>query len=282
MQDDNNAENIFDLPAEMFRSGDKEGEDFPILVWRAEEKEGEIKLIGDRVIKKFNEIDGDAFFEGDILIGKAESVRKAQQIEAKGIVIVGDQFRWPAGRVKYVIADEAVRNKVSLAIEHWEEHTPFVFTEIDEDDVTDDTDYISFEDHGACWSYVGRQGGKQVISVGPGCGVGSTVHEIGHALGLWHEQSRSDRDQYIRIIVENIKPNARSNFDKHVDDGKDVGNYDFGSIMHYPAKAFSINQQPTIVTLNGEPIGQRNGLSQGDISTIKAIYPDLDWASVGA
>ncbi len=282
MAENDNGENNFDLPAEMFRSGDKDPEPFPVLVWRAEEKDGERRLVGDRVIKQFNEIDGDAFFEGDIFVGKAEDARNAQKVEEFGIAIVGDRFRWVGGRVKYLIVDEFLRNKVSLAIRHWEEHTPFRFTEIQEDDVTAGTDYISFEDHGGCWSSVGRQGGKQVISLGTGCGVGSAIHEIGHALGLWHEQSRSDRDNFITINLANVKPNARHNFDKHVEDGQDLGNYDFGSIMHYPATAFSINGQPTIVTRDGQPIGQRNGLSQGDVAAIKAIYPNLDWASVGA
>ena len=281
-ENDENTENNFDLPGEMFRSGENEPEEFPVLVWRAVEKDGKPDLTGDLLIKQFNDIGGDAFFEGDIFVGKSETVRKAQKTEDKGIGITGDQFRWAGGRVKYLIAEEFLRNKVALAVQHWERRTPFRFTEITDDDVTQNTDYISFEDHGGCWSSVGRQSGKQIISLGTGCGVGSAVHEIGHALGLWHEQSRFDRDSFITINLANVKPNARHNFDKHVEDGDDLGNYDFGSIMHYPATAFSIDGQPTIVTKDGTPIGQRNGLSGGDIAAIKALYPNLDWAAVGA
>jgi astacin len=90
---------------------------------------------------------------------------------------------------------------------------------------------------------------------------------------LWHEQSREDRNNFVRIRYENIETGREHNFNQQIDDGDDIGAYDYGSIMHYGANAFSKNGQPTIEPLqSGVTIGQRNGLSAGDIAAIHAIY----------
>ncbi|KIH56350.1 astacin, partial [Ancylostoma duodenale] len=61
-----------------------------------------------------------------------------------------------------------------------------------------------------CWSYVGSLNRQQDLSLGDGCEsvgafVGTAAHEIGHAIGFFHTQSRHDRDNFITFNVQNVK-----------------------------------------------------------------------------
>ena len=104
----------------------------------------------------------------------------------------------------------------------------------------------------------------------------SSLRCLAKNVGLYHEQSRNDRDNYIIIKWQNIITNNRHNFNQYLSSGLDIGSYDYCSIMHYPRKAFSSNGQDTIIPRRTTGcMGQRNGLSLPDIQAIKKIYPGL-------
>ncbi len=137
-------------------------------------------------------------------------------------------------------------------------------------------DYISIENKGGCFSALGRTGGRQVLSLNRrGCVYhGIIQHEISHALGFQHEQTRSDRDYYVRINWENIDPNMAYNFYKHSTNNLNTP-YDYSSIMHYGRTAFSIQYGRDSITPIPDPnvqIGQRQGLSYWDIMKINMLY----------
>jgi hypothetical protein len=85
-----------------------------------------------------------------------------------------------------------------------------------------------------CQSFVGRQGGQQLISckLGNSFGEDALKHELGHALGFYHEQQRPDRDQFVAAPnLDEYDPNYGKKF--HGFFRKTFGEYDFKSIMHY-------------------------------------------------
>jgi hypothetical protein len=264
-------------------------------------RHGFIRAIDSLEVKPvtYNVVDELAIFEGDIVLGTKDelaeiraSVEDATAADenrevplptepgstVQGIGIPGLRYRWPNGVMPYtVVAD--LRNVVEQAVAHIEARTRIRFVERTAANANHYPNWVSFEQQTGCWSKVGMQGGMQVISLGAGCAhLGIAVHEILHALGIWHEQSREDRDGFVQILWANILSGRAHNFEQRINDGDDIGPYDFGSIMHYPRRAFSKDPAnlDTIVPHGGQAIGQRNGLSAGDIAAIRAMYPQLE------
>ncbi|KAJ0001591.1 hypothetical protein NQD34_001387 [Periophthalmus magnuspinnatus] len=101
---------------------------------------------------------------------------------------------------------------------------------------TFESDYLHIRNLQHCRSFVGRRGGAQTLELSfPNCfTIGIIQHELLHALGFHHEQSRSDRDRYITVNWDNIDTlENRENFYK-VNTVNLRTRYDYNSIMHYP------------------------------------------------
>jgi len=163
---------------------------------------------------------------------------------------------------------------IKSAMKEWEEKTCIRFKPRE-----NERDYIEFinEGFGKCYSFIGRVTGKQVLSLATGCGThGIALHELGHALGLHHEQSRPDRDDYVTVNYDNIQKGTEINFKKYsFSQVNGLGQpYDYGSIMHYSEDAFGKWPWSTTITpkKKGVEIGQRKHLSTLDAATINKLY----------
>ena len=226
----------------------------------------------------FATVNGQAILEGDVMLGPATtlplrySIPWQSSMDSKSAVAVASRsYLWPNAEIPYAI-DSSAQDKTAMI--QWAfsvfEGTPLHFRPR----TSSDRDYVVFRTLGSgCWSYLGRQGGPQDIDVTT-CAGGNIAHELMHAAGFYHEQSRGDRDQYISIMWEEITPEMRSNFDKRDARGQDIGAYDYDSIMHYPSHAGSRSGNPTIVPrVANARIGQRERLSTLDRAAIDVLYP---------
>ncbi|XP_067039270.1 zinc metalloproteinase nas-4-like isoform X2 [Acropora muricata] len=139
--------------------------------------------------------------------------------------------------------------------------------------------FVRFIRGQGCYSYIGRTMNLkgQVVSIGSGCDShGVVLHELMHTLGFFHTSSRPDRDAYVIVYTQNIRPGYRRNFRKysHGEVDRLDAPYDVTSLMHLPRNSWSNNGRNTIQSRAGSHItlGQRKGLSVVDQQQLNQLY----------
>jgi len=219
-----------------------------------------------------------AITEGDIVLGNAFDLihgKAKPQTQTRGLARKTLLDKWPNGIVYYSVQDgvaveEAI--KVQAAVDHWNEYSSLSFVERTAKNAATIDIYIDIQPSDGCGSYVGYIGRVQEMWINPKCSVGSIIHELGHAVGLFHEHTRPDRDNFITILWDNIPPAKHFNFEVIAEGTANVSDYDYGSIMHYGTRFFSSNGKPTISVPDGTLIGQRVALSGRDLAAVDQLY----------
>jgi hypothetical protein len=252
-------------------------------------------------------------YQGDIVLGPIDELEKdpsqspfgsgyipAPSLAGYAIGTLDDtSFRWPDGVIPYVIEESVIQKEQIIlnAMKTWESQTNIQFVEFDLETAKKIKKRspllkgrLQFIKSDVCGSYVGRRpykkmkevpGFYQNIFLADGCQEMAILHELGHAIGLFHEQTRPDRDQYIAMQMDNVKKEKKSQYGKGGEtDRLVIGQYDFQSIMHYADTNFVITKGTKAFTIR-EPfinqkslfIGRTNTLSAGDIESVNKLYP---------
>ena len=249
--------------------------------------EGDLKIPKELILEhyNFNYPGGKSLLQK--LLGDDMEILNSSFAKHRGAVDGTKTTLWRNHMVRYVITPVFKGKKVReirRAMDHWEKNTCLRFVPLEREG----EDHIEFiNTKGSCYSnYIGRLGGKQIINLPPHCVFGLIVHEIGHALGFWHEQSRPDRDKYVNLHYKNMKEQS-FNFAKQTDKKIDYQGsaYDYGSVMHYPrswgsrkgcrgSRCFTLTvKNHTEYRRQGSPkIGHFNRLSKEDILQANRLY----------
>ena len=227
-------------------------------------------------------------WQGDILITEDMLAQMGRQ----GAAIQGADYRWPNAIIPYILRPEhPKRAEIIQAMTLIRDRTNICFKPREEE-----PDAIYFDSRSRGPVPIGRigrerriprqngentvfQGEVQSVGIGPEYTFGNIIHVICHAIGLLHEHTRQDRNQYVQINWSNIEQGKRGRFQTY-NSGMDIGTYDYASIMHFPSDAHGIRSCPTCPraetitpTQSGVSIGQRTQLSSGDIAAINRLYP---------
>ncbi|UJR07027.1 hypothetical protein I4U23_011315 [Adineta vaga] len=218
-------------------------------------------------------------FEGDMLFPSGSG------LEGRGVALRGASVPWTNGIVPYIISPGYASTEESFIIATMQKMERLIAVNNYKciqfrPKTASDIYYITIVNGIGCSSYVGQNTGVNMVRTvtlqHPGCiDEGRIMHELLHALGFYHEQSRPDRDNYVSINYANIQSGTESNFDKYSNAVVDTQNtpYDYKSVMHYETDAFSKNGLPTIQTLVANiSIGQRDNMSTIDIEEVRLFY----------
>lgn len=219
---------------------------------------------------------GRNVYEGDIILEKVEPLADPNQIVIESVTVAYRNLLWPkvgnVFQVPYIITNGA--SSLNSAITEFNNTFTGLIQFVPRGT---EVNFVNFNftanPNGQCEAVVGMAGGEQAIGGSSACSTGTILHEMGHTIGLWHEQSRSDRDTYVDVMYNNIIKGSRINFDQLQDNAQNLTLYDYASVMHYIPFAFARNAGPTIESIPaGIPLSNLLGYTASDVDAIRRLY----------
>ena len=241
---------------------------------------------------------GLATYQGDIILGDAAEIAAGaltgpspsnpKKLRGKSLTIAPNFLSptglWPVvngvARVPYTITNVSAANTNNINAAIAKSNTQLAGVVQWEPATASDVNLVNFDFDpsnlsGACDAFAGMVGGTQTIGGSIACTTTTILHEMGHALGLFHEQSRADRDAYVNYMEQNIDKPNHGNFDINGPDSVDSGLYNYASIMEYDP--YSFNRDGVSPTLETNPAGMVLGTTlpqytSGDIDGIERLY----------
>jgi Astacin (Peptidase family M12A)/Bacterial Ig-like domain (group 3)/MBG domain (YGX type)/Chitobiase/beta-hexosaminidase C-terminal domain len=234
-----------------------------------------------------------SIFQGDILLDRTAPNHLGRGPRPKSLGVAYPQSLWPringVATVFYVIdaaSDPKATPNIDTAIATFNADFPnliqwVAWTAADGPNYVDVN--LNAEDFsGQCEASEGYDAiPAQPMTGSTSCTVGTILHEMGHVIGLWHEQTRPDRDTYVTVNYNNVIKGSWGNFEIATDNQQVLGLYDYASVMQYPPYSFSRNGGPVIETIpagmplsnvEGVPVPATIDYSAGDKETIRRLY----------
>nr|API81359.1 venom toxin [Hemiscorpius lepturus]API81361.1 venom toxin [Hemiscorpius lepturus] len=213
-------------------------------------------------------MENKGLFEGDIILRP-----RPRYVARSGAPYL--HLRWPYGRIPYVIDRRLWTKQKAIigAMNEYHKKTCIRFIPR-----TTERDYIRIYKGKGCSSGVGKWVQGQLLSLGEGCySRGIILHELGHAIGFYHEHKRSDRDKYLRVHWGNIRKGFEEEFIMKAPRQNILYTaFDYQSIMLYGETAFSKDgRSKTLTAKNGArllPVYKKTGLSKSDAEDVNRMY----------
>jgi len=223
----------------------------------------------DPGVVRFEVKEGLAVAFGDVILGTPED----ETVDEGYFKIPTPQY-WDKPEIPFVIDAKLPHpERVKASLRHIEQATGVKFVAYDSQ-----PDAIVFQpgkEH--CLSVLGRHGGLQPIRISEDCGWHEITHEVMHAIGFIHEQSRADRDSFVEVLWSNIEEPYKAQFEKLSDEfsGPARGTeFDYQSIMLYSPTLFArVKGDTTLKSRTPSAIRpSRNGMSPEDIRRVKRHF----------